>query len=158
MGKNLLSHYHNFWLIYAHVGISTVTLTQISCNTVFSSPKIRVRWGPSIQIMGRTNLNYLMMVNLISFSDLKWWWRQMNEESGKKSSCSGVSSQLWHLAIFRSSFLLEVKCEIVCCGGHYGRNFLYFCSKIMKPFPLEICENLIKICGLALYSNKLQHV
>ena len=29
-------------------GPPTVPLTRISCNTFFSSPKIRVRWGPSV--------------------------------------------------------------------------------------------------------------
>ena len=50
-----LSCYHNFWFRYAQGGdfcVSrgppTVPLMQILRNKVFSSPKILVRWGPSV--------------------------------------------------------------------------------------------------------------
>ena len=47
------------FLAYVHIkveafhvsrGLTTVQLTQISCNTFFSSPKMRVRRGPSVRV------------------------------------------------------------------------------------------------------------
>ena len=46
------SHYPGFLLMYMQVGdfsISRVPLMQILRNTVFSSPKIRIRRGTSVQ-------------------------------------------------------------------------------------------------------------
>ena len=57
------SHYRGFLLMYTQVGgfhISkgppTVSLTRILRNAVFSSPKFRVRWGPSVYQPGRNQM------------------------------------------------------------------------------------------------------